>query len=385
MSQLTLRRRLAVGVAGISAAFLISACMPADETPQTIALAGSDTTQDLMGEIAAELNAHSSNTDPDLVVNIDSQEPGGITVPGDAHCSTRTYRTPAGSGEFTAPNGSGAGRDALRASVLAGDGCIDVARSSSTPRAIGQDLESFRYIAFALDAVGWSSASTRAPNNLTLAQLRGIYNCTYTNWNQVGGSNGAIRRYWPQSGSGTRSFFQSDVLGFDPTTFSTSNCPAVTLTQENSGEAIAANGHAQTAVVPYSAANWVAQTRGTQTDQRAGQRVRNLNGQALVVGSGASAALNTAGPVTESNVKINNPTPAFPGIRYVFNVLDETSPKADQANRLVGFQNQTDGGKSPVCAGELAGVIEDYGFGALDTTTGPNNLAGSTCREYRPS
>ena len=53
--------------------------------------------------------------------------------------------------------------------------------------------------------MGWSSASTLAPANLTRAQLQGIYNCTFTNWNQVGGSNGQIERYWPQSGSGTRS------------------------------------------------------------------------------------------------------------------------------------------------------------------------------------
>ena len=33
-----------------------------------------------------------------------------------------------------------------------------------------------------LDALGWASASTKAPANLTLTQLRGIYNCTFTDW-----------------------------------------------------------------------------------------------------------------------------------------------------------------------------------------------------------
>jgi phosphate transport system substrate-binding protein len=385
MSPLTLRRRAGLGVAVASAALAFTACMPADGVQQTIALAGSDTTQDVSGALADQYNADRSwNADGDRVENILSQEPWGNAVKGDAHCANKTYWTPAGAGETLAPNGSGAGRDALKASVQAGDGCIDVARSSSAPRAVGQDLASFRYVAFGLDAVGWSSASSKAPTNLTLAQLRGIYNCTFTNWSQVGGTAGPIERYWPQAGSGTRAFFQSDVLGFDPLAFSTGNCPVVELTQENTGEGIAANGDAETAVVPYSAANFVAQSRGTQADQRNGQVVRSLNGQSLVTGSGATALLNTAGPVSEANVKLNNPSPAYPGIRYVFNVLDNTSVSYGPANRLFGFANTDGGGKSPVCDGAKASTIANYGFGALDRTTGANNLAGSTCREFRP-
>lgn len=385
MSSHSLRRRATLGVAVASAAFAVTACMPADGEQQTIALAGSDTTQDVSSAIAEQYNADRSwNSDGDRVENVLSQEPWGHAVKGDDHCANKTYWTPAGAGETLAPNGSGAGRDALKASVQAGDGCIDVARSSSTPRAIGQDLASFRYVAFGLDAVGWSSASSKAPNNLTLAQLRGIYNCTYTNWSQVGGSAGAIQRYWPQAGSGTRSFFQSDVLGFDPLSFSTANCPAPVLTQENSGEQIATDGAAETAVVPYSAANFVAQSRGTQDDQREGQVVRSLNGQSLVTGSGATALLNTGGPVNEANVKLNNPSPAYPGIRYVFNVLDNTSVSYSAANRLFGFANANNGGKSPLCDGKKADTISEYGFGALDRTVSANNLAGSTCREFQP-
>ena len=84
-------------------------------------------------------------------------------------------------------------------------------------------------------------------------------------------------------------------------------------------------------------------------------------------------------------MKLNNPTPDYPGIRYVFNVLDESSPKYDQSNRYVGFVNLASGGaKSPLCNGAKAGIIEDYGFGPLDTTVGPTNLNGTTCREFRP-
>jgi hypothetical protein len=116
----------------------------------------------------------------------------------------------------------------------------------------------------------------------------------------------------------------------------------VQFAQENSGELIATNGDQETALVGYSAGNWVAQARGTAPEQRAGQTMRDLNGQNLVVNPvpGSAAALNTAGPVNESNIKLNNPTPAYPGIRYVFNVIDSTHVNYKEAIRYVGFENK---------------------------------------------
>ena len=62
------------------------------------------------------------------------------------------------------------------------------------------------------DAVTWSAqATTNAPATLTAAQLAAIYNCTDTNWSQVGGKNAPIHAFIPQSGSGTRSFFLSAI------------------------------------------------------------------------------------------------------------------------------------------------------------------------------
>ena len=278
------RARALAGATALTALVALSACdFGPDNDKDILTLAGSDTTQDVMQNIAGQYNAdptYNNNPDDggiddaDDLYNVLSVQSSALNVPGDEHAGARVWHTPPGAGEVASPNGSGAGRDALKASVIAGDGFVDIARSSAGPRPVGsgtgQDPASFEYYAYALDAVGVSTASTLAPANLTLAQLQGIYNCTFTNWNQVGGSSGAIERYWPQAGSGTRSFAQSDLLGFDPTTISSGSCPAVTLTQENSGQTIAANGDQQTAVVPYSAANWVAQARGTAPDQRSG-------------------------------------------------------------------------------------------------------------------
>lgn len=406
ISRLKTRRGRAVGGAtALLAVVAIAGCdYGPDGDPDVIGIAGSDTTQDVMEGLSDLYNAdteynNDTNTpedDRDDLFNILSQQPTALAVPGDEHCGSRTYHAPPGAGEVAPPNGSSAGRDALRQSVLAGDGCIDIARSSAGPRAVGtgsgQDLASFEYYAFGLDAVGWSTASTLAPANLTHAQLQGIYNCTFTNWSQVGGQSGPIQRYWPQAGSGTRQFAQSDLIGFDPTTFSGPNCPAVVLTQENSGQTIAANGHQQTAIVPYSGANWVAQARGTAPEQRAGQEIGSLNGQNIIRTDDGQEELAArdeefpTAPVAEENVRLVDSTPDLPGIRFVFNVVDNTSVSYQSALRYVGFDNVTDGASSPLC-GATRGtppVIEDYGFGRLTNTTGPRNLAGTHCRRYTP-
>ena len=396
------RARALAGATALTALVALSACdFGPDNDKDILTLAGSDTTQDVMQNIAGQYNAdptYNNNPDDggiddaDDLYNVLSVQSSALNVPGDEHAGARVWHTPPGAGEVASPNGSGAGRDALKASVIAGDGFVDIARSSAGPRPVGsgtgQDPASFEYYAYALDAVGVSTASTLAPANLTLAQLQGIYNCTFTNWNQVGGSSGAIERYWPQAGSGTRSFAQSDLLGFDPTTISSGSCPAVTLTQENSGQTIAANGDQQTAVVPYSAANWVAQARGTAPDQRSGQLMHSLNGQSpvrQVSGQFQLAVRNSSfptAPVAEANVALNDPTPAYPGIRYVFNVISSESPSYTSAIRYVGFTNADKGETAPLCSGKYATTLSNYGFGPLDTTTGGTNLAGSTCRRF---
>ncbi|GBG95128.1 phosphate ABC transporter substrate-binding protein [Ligilactobacillus salitolerans] len=49
--------------------------------------------------------------------------------------------------------------------------------------------------------------------NITMAQLRGIYTGHYTNWKQLGGQNIEIVVIDRAQGSGTRSIFDSEVLG----------------------------------------------------------------------------------------------------------------------------------------------------------------------------
>jgi hypothetical protein len=68
----------------------------------------------------------------------------------------------------------------------------------------------------------------------------------------------------------------------------------------------------------------------------------------------------------------------------VFNVIDNTSPSYDSAIRYVGFDNVDGGSTSPLCGNGKASIITQFGFGLLENTVGPRNLAGSTCRKYTP-
>src|SRR5262245_31795380 len=113
-------RRFAVAGTSVAAlAMLAAACNYGPDGDQDVlAFAGSDTTQDVMGNIIAAYQADTKyNDDPniagddrDILDNVLSVETNPNTVPADEHCGAVTYHSPPGAGEVVAPNGSGAGR-----------------------------------------------------------------------------------------------------------------------------------------------------------------------------------------------------------------------------------------------------------------------------------
>lgn len=64
----------------------------------------------------------------------------------------------------------------------------------------------------AIDGIAVVVNPQNSVEQLTLDQIRGIYNGTYTNWNQVGGSNRQIVVVGRDSASGTREYFQEAVM-----------------------------------------------------------------------------------------------------------------------------------------------------------------------------
>ena len=92
-----------------------------------------------------------------------------------------------------------------------------------------------------------TSSTTNATNGLSIAQLKNIYTCTVTNWNQVGSGAGTIVPLMPQIGSGTRSYFEGQIGVTDSTLGS-----CVQNVEENDPEAIDASSSPANAVEPMS-------------------------------------------------------------------------------------------------------------------------------------
>jgi ABC-type phosphate transport system substrate-binding protein len=115
-------------------------------------------------------------------------------------------------------HGAGANTDGTPIAVADNQ---NYARSSRALKS--SDLQGQNFVAYAEDGVTWfnytSVAKAATPSsgvtNLSLAQLQGIWNGTYTNWDQVGGTNAPIVVFSAQEGSGTQSTFKT-YLGFDP-------------------------------------------------------------------------------------------------------------------------------------------------------------------------
>jgi ABC-type phosphate transport system substrate-binding protein len=296
---LALAATASVAFAAAPAAHGATTC--ADTNTCVVTAAGSDTTMDVMGSIlASDGGGHAYN------IKAGAYQSTQLDVPADDFCLDHKYHgTTPGAGELAAPDGSGNGRNALANSINAAspyngggveaapNGCIDIARSSGYSSSFLTGNSEF--FAFAIDAVTWGSASPNAPATLTQAQLQGIYNCTYTNWNQVGGQDGAIQRVMFQSGSGTQGFFMSNLLGISaesqlPAGVSGTSCPPIVHIQENQyfdmfngsntyGGGFGDASQYANAIAPYSAGKWAYQashSTNPTVDLRAGFRPGGL-------------------------------------------------------------------------------------------------------------
>ncbi|GGK03028.1 phosphate ABC transporter substrate-binding protein [Pilimelia anulata] len=356
-------RTAAVGLAATHAAAGPLAAGPAAAAPagdgvvQVLTAVGSDTTQDVVGAVLAGYAAdRAANPDGDIPVNVPVRPAAPVDAPADATCARRGWvaagqeRPPA---TYAAPAGSGAGKAALVDPANRATACVDIARSSSG-RAAGDPAE-LVYFGFARDAVSWARYPGAAPATLTLDQLRGIYSCAVTDWSAVGGAAGPIVRYLPPAASGTRAFFVGTLLGAEPSTA----CGPLREVPENDGAAVPAADRAA-AILPYSAAGWVAQANGVAADRRGGAAIGALAGRQPVSGPDAD------GRYRPDDAVING---GFPGTRTVHHILDTRLPGHAEAVRAVGFDAA---GPGYLCAGG-AGVLatlRTYGFTPLPAVDG---------------
>ncbi len=95
----------------------------------------------------------------------------------------------------------------------AGEGTADIGMSSRDVTA----EEQAKYPALVTHEIAWDAIvmivnPANPVNQLSLPQVRGIYNGTYTNWNQVGGQDLAIVVVGRDSASGTRTYFSESIM-----------------------------------------------------------------------------------------------------------------------------------------------------------------------------
>jgi hypothetical protein len=222
----------------------------------------------------------------------------------DAFGSTTIQAKPNGP-YFGRPQGSGDGVKALSRSIdgaawnkngvsVSIAGQVDIARSSSGP-ASANPSGPLLYVPFGRDAVSYAYklgagvTSASGIENLSRDQLTQIYNGTLTS---IGGVTVAPKL--PQDGSGTRSFWLKAISVTTP-----SGVPdaGTTTLQENNATAFAATAAPNTvAIVPFSAAAWIAQSNNVapNTIGTSAVQLGSIGGAAPFTGTGSTLVPESA-------------------------------------------------------------------------------------------
>jgi ABC-type phosphate transport system substrate-binding protein len=388
-----IRLALVGGVA--AAALLTAAAVPAGATiPNTgptiltgsqrsLGEAGSDTTYWMMNQIAPQYNVNTTkNTNPDYVTEIPPVNtapfPAGTYVPEDSVAPAYTWNSlttvngPCGGGS-TPPNGSSAGISCLNADST---GQVDFARSSRGPKT--GETTNLDFWAYAIGAVDWVKfAGTHAPTTLTPTQLIDIYTCSasthnpiISDWHTVNPSapvGSTIVKYAPQTGSGTYSFFNSNVLNGNTIDANCGPTHLSTFLEEHDARGVTTASFPN-AIYAFDYARWTAQSKGFEADLRNTATLGAINGV-----TPSASTVNTAGTFVDS--------------RYVYNVVRHDSHPTSDINqyknvlKFTGVQTTVNGGAGYICSGLAANTIALAGFVSLPlATTGGTGLPNSNCR-----
>jgi ABC-type phosphate transport system substrate-binding protein len=198
----------ATAIAAAAVALVATSALSASADPTTpadgddIVIVGSDTTEFVLNDLAALYSSRFS-TQPRQLKSFNATGTSPITIRPDNPATTGVDPV-----TIVRPNGSGAGIKELGTPTSpAGAAPVDSARSSRAKVTTGSnpDPANLMFIPFAQDQLRWmANSGVTGVTQLTDAQLTGIYNCTITNWNQVGGNNLTIVPLIPQTQSGTR-------------------------------------------------------------------------------------------------------------------------------------------------------------------------------------
>lgn len=321
------KKLLTIAAGGVGAASLVlAATLPTAQAdpvgpPEYRALAGmgSDTTMDLM-------NALSEVVTVDGVKVIASYN----AIPDGPPVTTKDPATSPQCVDYPRANGSSSGRDALQASLQAGDNCLQFARSSSG-RGGKQTEIPMAWVPYATDNLTFAvNAFGTVPTQLSKAEIVSIFKCESTDFQPA----------LVQEGSGTRSSWLKYVgITEDEIAAGTYPClvPAPigtfpgALPQEHDGRTLKANQ-----IMPYSASVYQAQMWKAANDRRGDAVLGVIDGVAPTV---------------------NNTS--FSGVRDVYNIIP--AAKADDPTSLEA--QVFAGPNSKIC--QAKPTINLQGFGDL--------------------
>lgn len=340
MRSVTRKLAMTSAIAAASLGAVLASMGPAAADPSVtpastdIVSVGSDTIQSFDNGLSAAYNATSPAS---KYYSWDATPAGNITPK-------------TGAATIARPNGSGSGISALNSNTSA---TVDIARSSRGPNTGTTDW----FIPFATDAVGWSAyTGGHAPSNLTSAELKGIYNCTYTTWNSLPTdpttSTDTIKVYVPQTGSGTRAFFLN-ALGITATS---EPCWQTVTPEENEGTDAAFVNNTD-AIFPYSLSHYIGQVYGGKG-----------GGSDLPGALDANRSLDSVPQIDTVN-KVWNSNLSLTYTRNVYHVVRQADwSNATEGPRLKALLDRS------ISNGWLckngASLITSYGFHALSSGCG---------------
>ena len=246
-------RRLLAGVATTSImATALAVAAPAQADPPFVPDADdivgvdSDTSMGALSYLAegnAGVAGYNASAPARRLVSFDAKT---FAADGVTQTNSTTVVLRDGSAAITRPNGSTEGKNLLR---TGGNPDVNFARSSSSISS-AEASDGLVGFPFAKDTLAMATATTsNAPAALTEAQIVDIYEGELTNWATIGGANGVIKPYIPQSGSGTRAFFVAELKRMNGGVDVVINNSVVVPAQEHSDAPIKDDANA---VAPFS-------------------------------------------------------------------------------------------------------------------------------------
>lgn len=333
---------------------------PVGKTPsQIVAGVGADANAELFNSVAKAYNEQQPAPDA-LLASYDAVNPATgvagenvVTKPGCA---------------VPRPNGANAAATALlnpayiSSAGSGGDGtspCIDFARMSRSKKTDGSEA-SLTYYALQRDAVTWSSVGhSYAPRILTTAQLKEIFECSVTDWSEVGGQKGNIHVYINATSAATYTFFLQ-TIGSSVNAVQTGCGSSLRVVQQNDGTKLAGDPQG---IAPYGVTKWSAEKNQPVgiSDIRGGTILGKVNNQ-------TSPTTNEV--VGNTTYTILNPSFASGGGatqgRLIFNAVRNTAPDSVKDIFKPGGY---------ICANQNALLIP-FGAPPLGNDTNANNYCG---------